>query len=325
MNAIIHTNNRYTYVFKRLISIISLYVLVSATALAQYDVSFSHYWEMEPYYNPASVGKENHLNVVGAYALDFAGYKNNPRVMYLGASMPLYFMRQYHGAGVSILNDQIGLFTHQRIAGQYAFRKSLFGGMLAAGVQLGLLLEKFNGSKLDPEDANDPALARAEVNGQSIDLGVGLYYIRKNWYVGASVQHLNAPLVELGEKNELQIDKTYYLTGGYNIKLRNPFLTIPTSVMARYDGNGYRAVITARLVYTNEKKVLYGGVSYSPKNSVTAYVGGSFHNINVGYSYEMYTGTADVGNGSHELMVSYQTDINLQKKGRNKHKSVRFL
>ena len=64
--------------------------------------------------------------------------------------------------------------------------------------------------------------------------------------------------------------------------------------MARYDGNGYRADITARLVYTNEKKVLYGGVSYSPKNSVTAYVGGSFHNINVGYSYEMYTGTADV-------------------------------
>ena len=51
--------------------------------------------------------------------------------------------------------------------------------------------------------------------------------------------------------------------------------------MARYDGNGYRADITARLVYTNEKRVLYGGVSYSPGNSVTAYVGGSFHNINV--------------------------------------------
>jgi len=39
----------------------------------------------------------------------------------------------------------------------------------------------------------------------------------------------------------------------------------------------------------------------------------------------MYTGSADFVNGSHELIVSYQTDINLQKKGRNKHKSVRFL
>lgn len=197
--------------------------------------------------------------------------------------------------------------------------------MLAAGVQLGLILEKFDGSKLDLEDSSDPAFARAAVNGQSLDLGAGLYYVRKNWYVGASVQHLNAPQVSLGEKNELKIDRAYYLTGGYNIKLRNPFLSIPTSVMGRYDGNGYRADITARLQYTNEKKILYGGVSYSPTNSVTAYIGGSFHRINVGYSYEMYTGTADIGNGSHELIVSYQTDINLQKKGRNKHKSVRFL
>lgn len=324
-NAIIPKNHRYINVLKRLISIIGFCAFANVVALAQYDVAFSHYWNMEPYYNPASVGKENQLNVVGAYALNFAGYKNSPRAMYVGASMPLYFMKQYHGVGVSILNDQIGLFTHQRIAGQYAFRKNLFGGMLSAGVQLGLLLEKFDGSKLDLEDANDPAFAKAEVNGQSLDLGVGVYYIHNNWYVGASVQHLNAPLVELGDKNELQIDRTYYLTGGYNIKLRNPFLTIPTSIMARYDGNGYRADITARLVYTNEKRVLYGGVSYSLGNSVTAYVGGSFHNINVGYSYEMYTGTADLGNGSHELVVSYKTDINLQKKGRNKHKSVRFL
>ena len=311
--------------FKRLILIIAIVVSASTSVLAQYDVSFSHYWAMEPSFNPAAVGKGNKMNVVGAYALDFAGYEHNPQSFYVGADMPLYFMKQYHGVGVSVLNDKIGLFTHQRIAGQYAFRKNLLGGMISAGVQLGVLMEKFNGTKLDLEDASDPALPRSEVSGNSLDMGFGLYYTKKNWYVGASVQHLNAPLVELGETNELQIDRTYYLTGGYNIKLRNPFLSIPTSVLGRYDGNGYRADVSARLVYTNDKKMLYGGVSYSPTNSVTAYVGGSFHGINIGYSYEIYTGTADPGNGSHELFVSYQTDINLQKKGRNKHKSVRFL
>ncbi len=293
--------------------------------MAQYDVSYSHYWTMEPSYNPASVGKDNKLNVVGVYALDFAGYEHNPNTFYVGADMPLYFVRQYHGVGLSVLNDRIGLFTHQRIAGQYAFRHSLWGGMVSAGIQLGMLMEKFDGSKLDLEEGNDPALSKSEVTGNSIDMGFGLYYVCKSWYVGASVQHFNSPLIDLGESNELQIDRTYYLTGGYNIKLRNPFLSIPTSVLARYDGTGYRADITARLVYTNEKKVLYGGVSYSPANSVTAYVGGTFHGFNVGYSYEMYTGTAAPGNGSHELIVSYQADINLQKKGRNRHKSVRFL
>lgn len=310
---------------KRLIFIIALACLAEASVKAQYDPSYSHYWAMEPSFNPASVGKDNKLNVVGAYGLDFSGYEHNPNTFYVGADMPLYFLKQYHGVGISILNDKLGVFTHQRISVQYAFRHHLFGGMLSAGVQTGMLFEKFDGSKLDPEEASDPALTQSEVNGNSLDFGAGLYYTHRNWYVGASVQHLNSPLVELGETNELQINRTYYLTGGYNIKLRNPFLTIPVSALVRYDGTACRTDLTARVVYSHEKRMLYGGVSCSPTNSVTAFVGGTFHGINVGYSYEMYTGTTAFKNGSHGLFVSYQTDINLQKKGRNKHKSVRFL
>ena len=271
------------------------------------------------------MGKDNKLNVVGAYGLDFSGYEHNPNTFYVGADMPLYFLKQYHGVGISILNDKLGVFTHQRISVQYAFRHHLFGGMLSAGVQAGMLFEKFDGSKLDPEEASDPALTQSEVNGNSLDFGAGLYYTHRNWYIGASVQHFNSPLVELGETNELQVNRTYYLTGGYNIKLHNPFLTIPVSALVRYDGTACRTDLTARVVYSHEKRMLYGGVSCSPTNSVTAFVGGTFHGINVGYSYEMYTGATAFKNGSHGLFVSYQTDINLQKKGRNKHKSVRFL
>ncbi|GJG34848.1 hypothetical protein PRLR5107_05640 [Prevotella lacticifex] len=292
---------------------------------AQYDPSYSHYFSMEPSFNPASVGKENQLNVVGAYALDFAGFEHNPNTFYVGADMPLYFLKNYHGVGASIMNDKIGLFTHQRIAGQYAFRFNLLGGRLAAGVQAGLIMETFDGSKLDVEQSNDPALPSSQVTGNSLDLGFGLYYTHKNWYAGLSAQHLTAPKIDLGETNELKVDATYYLTGGYNIKLSNPFITIPTSTLVRYDGVSWRGDITARVVYKNDKKKLYGGLSYSPTNSVTVLVGGSFHGINLGYSYEVYTSAINPGNGSHGLFVSYQTDINLQKKGRNKHKSVRFL
>lgn len=292
---------------------------------AQYDPSYSHYFSMEPSFNPASVGKENQLNVVGAYALDFAGFEHNPNTFYVGADMPLYFLKNYHGVGASIMNDKIGLFTHQRIAGQYAFRFNLLGGRLAAGIQAGLIMETFDGSKLDVEQSNDPALPSSQVTGNSLDLGFGLYYTHKNWYAGLSAQHLTAPKIDLGETNELKVDATYYLTGGYNIKLSNPFITIPTSTLVRYDGVSWRGDITARVVYKNDKKKLYGGLSYSPTNSVTVLVGGSFHGINLGYSYEEYTSAINPGNGSHGLFVSYQTDINLQKKGRNKHKSVRFL
>ncbi|WP_443702685.1 PorP/SprF family type IX secretion system membrane protein [Prevotella sp.] len=311
--------------FKRLYIILSLTVLFAAGARAQYDAAFSHYWDLEPYFNPAAVGKQPKLNVVGAYAISMAGFENNPRTMYVGADMPFYLIGAYHGAGVSLLNDQIGLFTHQRIALQYAYKHKLFGGTISVGAQFGFVNEQFDGSKVDLGEAGDPAFATSDVNGNSMDLAAGLYYTHGRWYAGISAQHLTSPLVELGETNELQIDPTFYLTGGYNIKLRSPFVTIPTSVLVRTDGKAYRADVTARVVYTNDKKMMYAGVSYSPTNSVTAVIGGMFHGINLSYSYEMYTSALSIGNGSHELTVGYQTNLNLFKKGKNKHKSVRIL
>ena len=309
----------------RYLLIIVIVLLTPYTVKAQYDVSFSHYWDMESYYNPAAVGKQSKLNIVAVYAMDLAGFENNPRTMYLSGDMPVYMLNSYHGVGASLLNDQIGLFVHQRMALQYAYKHRLFGGTLSAGLQAGFISEKFDGSKLDIEDSSDPALSKSDVNGSALDLAFGLYYTHGPWYVGASVQHLTAPLVELGETNELQIDRTCYLTGGYNIKLRNPFLTIYPSVLLRTDGVALRADVTGRLVYTNDNKIMYAGLSYSPTNSVTLLIGGKFHGINVGYSYEMYTSAIGPGNGSHELFIGYQMDLNLYKKGRNKHKSVRIL
>lgn len=301
-------------------------MLLSVTKTsAQYDVSFSHFWDMEPYYNPAAAGKENKLNIAAAYAMSFTGFENNPKSMYIGADMPIYFFKKYHGVGVSLLNDQIGLFTHQRLALQYAYKQKLFGGTLSIGLQLGFISEKFDGSKVDVEDSSDPALTKSDVNGSAMDLAAGIYYTHGSWYVGVSAQHINAPLVELGETNELQIDRTIYLTGGYNIKLRNPFLTIHPSALIRTDGSSYRADIAGLLVYTNDKKMLYGGVAYSPSNSVTAHIGGLFHGVKIGYSYEIYTSGISLANGSHELFIGYQTTLNLYKKGKNKHKSVRLL
>ncbi len=310
---------------RRILVILSILLLATSRAGAQYDVSFSHYWDLEPYFNPGAVGKQQKLNIAAAYAMSFAGFENNPRSMYVGADMPLYFLKNYHGVGLSLLNDQIGLFTHQRLAVQYAYKHRLFGGMISAGVQLGLLSEGFDGSKVDVEDSGDPALATSDVNGSAFDVGFGLYYSRGPWYVGVSAQHITSPLVALGETSELQIAPTFYLTGRYNIKLRNPFLTIHPSVLVRTDGVEWRGDVSGRLVYTNDKKVMYGGVSYSPTNSVTVLVGGSFHGVHIGYSYEVYTSGISIGNGSHELIIGYQMDVNLFKKGRNKHKSVRIL
>lgn len=316
---------RYKGVFKRIGTFLFMLTFVSLTAEAQYDPSFSHYFDMETSYNPAAAGKQPKLNVTAAYALDMAGFEHNPQTAYASADLPFYALKTYHGAGLVFMNDKLGLFTHQKLALQYALKFKIWGGQMSVGLQAGFLNESFDGSKIDVEDSSDPAFTTSQVSGNAFDLGFGLYYSHPKWYAGLSAQHITAPLVNLGETNELQIDRTYYLTGGYNIQLRNPFLSVRPSMFVRTDTKAYRADVTARLIYTHDEKILYGGVSYSPTNSVTVLLGGSFHGIVLGYSYEFYTSAINPGNGSHELFVGYQHDINLTKKGRNLHKSVRIL
>lgn len=316
---------RYIVVFKRKIIISLVLATVGTGVRAQYDPSFSHYFDMETSYNPAAVGKRAVLNVTGAYALSMAGFSGNPKTAYASADIPFYAMKTYHGVGAMMMNDQIGVFSHQRLEAQYAVKLRLFGGTMSVGVQGGLLSESLDGSKLDLDDTSDPAFSGSKVDGNALDLAAGLYFTRGDWYVGASVQHLTSPKVELGEKNELQVDRTYYLTGGYNIRLRNPFLSVQPSFLVRSDMVAWRGDVTGRLTYTHDNKMMYAGVSYSPKTSVTALIGGSFHGIVVGYSYEFYTSGISAINGSHELFIGYQQDINLVKKGRNRHQSVRIL
>ena len=310
---------------KRLTIITLWLVLGFSKASAQYDATFSHYFDLEPTFNPAAVGKQPKLNITGAYAMSMAGFENNPRTMVLAADMPFAFAGMNHGAGVQLMNDQIGVFKHQRIALQYAYKLKLGSATLGLGLQGALLLENIDGTRLDPADANDHALPTSEETGNAVDLGVGLYYMARTWYVGLSAQHLNSPGVELGERHELHIAPTYYLTSGCNISLRNPFVKIKPSALVRTDGSGYRADISTRVEYTNEKRLLYAGVSYAPTISVTGMIGGRFHGIVLGYSYEMYTTAIKPGNGSHELFVGYEQELNFVKKGKNKHKSVRLL
>ena len=295
------------------------------TASAQQEPVFAHYWTVEPAFNPAAVGKESVINVAASYAMSMVGFENNPKTIYAAADMPFHALNSYHGVGLQLMNDDIGLFTHQRLAVQYAFKRNLLGGTISAGIQIGMLSEKFKGSELDLENTDDPAFTKTDDNGTGLDLAAGIYYKHRQWYAGLSVTHATAPSIELGDISIIDISRTYYLTGGYNIQLRNPLLSIHPSLLARTDGTAYRVDVTARLKYEHEKKVFYGGVACSPTNSVTILVGGNFHGISLGYSYEFYTSGISFKNGSHELFVGYKTELNFGKKGRNRHQSVRIL
>ena len=97
--------------------------------------------------------------------MSMTGFEHHPKTMYLAGDMPFYVLNAYHGVGLQLMNDDIGLFTHQRLAVQYANKQRLFGGTLSIGIQVGMLSEKFKGSELDLETPNDPAFTTTDADG----------------------------------------------------------------------------------------------------------------------------------------------------------------
>lgn len=304
----------------------ALLLWLPMVVVAQNDVQFSDYTRLRSYYNPAVSGSDGKLNVAGAYSMQFVGFDHAPATMYLGADLPVFFIGPRHGAGVSLLSDKFGIFTMQKIGIQYAYNLKLGKkGRLSVGVQGAMLTEKIDPSGIKLDEDDDPAFPKSEANGNHADFAAGLYFYHPKWWVGASSHHLLAPTLMLQEQYEYKFKRMYYLMGGGNIRFKNSLFSLQPSFMVMTDMQNWREDVQCKVTYEFEERSFYAGVGYSPEISATFMVGGNFHGVCLGYSYQMYTSGIGMLNGSHELTVGYQTELDLFKKGRNRHKSVRFL
>lgn len=316
----------FQYMTRRLITIIVLLTTIAGSVKAQWDVQFSDYTALKSYYNPAVSGTEGKLNVNAAYSMQFLGYDNAPGTMYVGGDLPIYFLSPRHGGGVSLMSDKIGMFSTMKLAVNYSYNLKIGKkGRLALGLQASLLRESINPSDVELEDQSDPAFPTSEVNGQRVDFAAGIYYYHPKYWAGLSTHHAMAPTIVMSEKYEVSIPRSYYLMAGCNIRLKNTFITLQPSCMVMTDLTSWREDVQCKVAYEYEEKKLYFGVGYGYKTSATFMVGGVFHGVSLGYSYQMYTSGVNMINGTHELVLGYQTELDLFKKGRNLHKSVRWL
>lgn len=314
---------------RRVSSALFMCMISLATLHAQSDAHFTHFREVENFYNPAAMNRDSRLNVVASLAMQMTGYTNSPASMFIGANtaVPLGKMRNSVGAG--LFNETIGLFTNRRLLFDYAYKIGMGKGWLNVGVQGGVMSEEFNGSKLKAETSNDPAFPTGNERGTVGDLGAGLLYVRGEWWVGASAQHINSPRVEFGKTEgkttRMDIEPTLYLSGGCNIGLRNPLISVQPCFLVESDLDFYRVDLLVRASYQFNETLLYLGTTYTPGISVTAMVGGRIGDVLLGYAYEFYTNGVGALNGSHDLMVNWATQVDFFKKGKNVHKSVRYL
>ncbi len=293
---------------------------------AQQDVAMQQYWQTETLWNPAAAGRTPRLSINTAIQTHAMGYEDAGSTMWAGADMAFDLGTIRQGIGASFLNDAIGLFAHKRFALQYAYhRQKTLGGVLSFGIQADMLQEEIDGTKADFNDSNDPAFPTAKVTGSAFDLSAGIFFDRRPFRAGLSVQHLTAPTLTFGETYQMAVRRQYNLAAAYDLRTPSPLVRLTPSAMLRTDLSDYRVDLTLRAAYTYEQRTLFVGANFAPGRSAGLFVGGTFRGVDLCYGYEANTSGLGIGAGQHELTIAYKMDLDLGKKGRNLHKSVRWL
>lgn len=303
-------------------------LLIAQRIHAQNEAQTSMYWATPTLYNPATAGADSALHVSAFDRMQWVGVEGAPQTFFVAVDAPLRIGRKRLGAGFSVLNDQAGLFQTTYVNAQFDVSLSLWGGRLALGLQPAFVNQTFNGSEVylpsgDAWDSSDPSIPHSEVSGKAFDLGLGAFYEWGRWYGGVSVQHLNSAELEMADYAYSQLETTLYFHAGGNIPLKRTLFILQPSVLVKTTFQFTQYDFTVRALW-NQK--FWGGVSFRPSDAVILMVGANIGSVSLGYAYDIGISRFGMASGgSHEIMAGWSMPIELDKRTRHGHKSIRIL
>jgi type IX secretion system PorP/SprF family membrane protein len=306
---------------------------IAAQAKAQYDPQFSQNMFNILTINPGYAGSTESINLVALNRNQWSGDYAIKTTVFSG-DMPVKWFGRDGGVGLNFMNDEIGLFTNISIKLSYAAKFELERGVLGMGLSVGILNQTLDGTGFEFPDeesdvyttsaSEDPSLTSSEVSGTAFDAGLGVYYIEEKFYAAASLLHLNNPEPNYEDEINITINRTFYLTGGYNIKIEDTAYELLPSFFYKTDGSSFQIDLNTLVKY---RKRYWGGMSYRFQDAIVLLGGIELKSgIRFGYSYDITTSAiASAGDGgTHELMVGYNFDVSFEKRTK-RYKSVRYL
>jgi type IX secretion system PorP/SprF family membrane protein len=296
---------------KRIFSTALFALAFSGACLAQQYPVFSQYYFNELVINPAYAGNHGQLSITTMYRNQWVNFPGAPKTFNLSGHSS--FMKNKVGVGLMINRDEIGSYKNDHIYGYYSYMLRLSNdATLAMGLQAGMNILRADYSELDLTDPDDASFANI-VNKIKPNFGGGLYYSRKNFFVGFSVPFIlnnkvaNSVEGLLGELKEaryyfLRAGTVFPITQNKNVKMNPSFLV--------------RAQEKQPLTFDiNNAFIFYDlfslGVSYRLGDAFIGFIDLKLSDsIHFGYAYDATTSNLNkFSNGTHEFMLNYRVRI----------------
>lgn len=284
---------------------LAAFFLLTIACQAQEEFALLQYYNNPVLTNPAFSGVDNSHDVYAHFRRQWAGFEDAP------TSYTLSYNGRFgerFGAGAILFSDRIGNLNRYSAALSYAYHLNLDRD---SRISIGLSGRYLNYS-VDTDlsnnplyDASDEVLQEAISGISGFDAGLGLAYLRDNFYAGVSVPNMVASRFNSGTSGStLSIFSYYTMIAGYRIEIDDTTIE-PILFVSKIVNAPFQASIMVKAGFREDQ--IIGGLGFnSALQSATALIGSRFYqNMYFYYSYDFtFREFNNYNSGSHEITLN---------------------
>jgi type IX secretion system PorP/SprF family membrane protein len=285
-------------------------VAFAMSSVAQQYPVFTQYYFNELVINPGYAGAHVKFSATAMYRNQWINLQGAPKTLNFSSHVAL--LKNKVGVGLMVNHDEIGSYKNDHIYGYYAYKLHFGQATLSMGLQAGVNVLGADYSKLDLQSEGDASFFNI-INTVKPNFGAGLFYSRKNMFLGFSVpfilnnQVANSVESLLGQVKEARY---YFIRGGtvFPIDRAKNVKMNPSILIRGQEGQPLSFDINSAFIFYDVFSI---GASYRLTDSAIAFIDLKLsEKIHFGYSYDLTQSDLNrFSRGTHEFMINFRSII----------------
>ncbi len=282
---------------------------ILSQARGQQQATYAQYMFNGLAINPAYAGQHEALSVNLLTRFQNVGLPGAPNTQTFAIHSPL--VNERVAVGALVVNDNIGVIRQTGVNGMYAYRLPLReGNILSMGIQVGFSAYKASYTELETYQP-DPVFGQ-DVRQTRPNVGTGVFYNAKVWYVGLALPHMVNNVFTRDESfNTVRQSVPAILSAGFVTDLSYKVKLKPNLLFKWVDNRPAELDVNATLLFED---VVWLGVSYRSSNGLNWMLDAQITDqLRFGYAYTLALGpirTVEIG--SHEVFLGYVFKFNMK-------------
>ncbi len=287
--------------------VLACMILFPFALKAQLDPLYNQYFFNQAMINPAYTGVNNVFNATAISRVQWAGIEGAPTTNTLNASTSAF--KNKVGLGGTLIYDTYGINSNTELSLAYSYKiATTKGDVFSMGLQAGLINLNYNYDRLTLQYVDDAVLSGIQQSITEENIGVGFWYMSKNYYIGLSVPRMLDIKIADGGLESTRYRRHYYLSAGYIFDQLFAIKFKPSILLMYVDQNNYALDLNASFLLN---ETLWVGASLRNFGTVglntQMKVG---ETLKFGYAFELpVSNSALIGFGTHSLMASIDLEL----------------